>query len=227
MTTQRANNQTKTQPSRKTPTEVTFNIYMAKVLKDVHPSIGINGETQVQLDLIVKNIIRELTRRANGLLQQLSTKNTLTLREFQAATNFVFTPDIARHANEEGLRAETRYRNAERGKKGKPIQKSTQAGLSFSIPRVRTVISQYSDNKKIGDVATVYTTAVVEYLVAELLELSGNVAMRAKKQRITPYHLSHAIRDDREFSQLFRNYVFPIRDPRAFTYSDDVVETTT
>ncbi len=48
-----------------------------------------------------------------------------------------------------------------------------------------------------------YLAGVLEYLAAELVEISGNVARDDHKARITPRHIAIAVRDDEEVSQLF------------------------
>lgn len=58
----------------------------------------------------------------------------------------------------------------------------------------------YAD--RVGAGAPVYQAAVIEYLVAEILELSGNAAKDNKKQRIVPRHITLAIKNDDELSKL-------------------------
>lgn len=64
---------------------------------------------------------------------------------------------------------------------------------------------KYAD--RIGSGAPVYLMAVIEYLVAELLELAGNAAADNKKRRIVPRHLTLAIRQDDELNKLLEHVI--------------------
>merc|ERR1712226_429403 len=77
-------------------------------------------------------------------------------------------------------------------------------GLTLPVSKVLKALRKgnYAPHTQVG--ASIYMTAVLEYLVAEILELAGNAA-RDKKKRILPRHLQLGIRNDEELSTLFRD----------------------
>ena len=84
---------------------------------------------------------------------------------------------------------------------GKSTTKSVKAGLQFPVGRIGRFLKKGRYAKRVGAGAPVYMAAVLEYLCAELLELSGNAAKDNKKTRIIPRHIQLAVKNDEELNK--------------------------
>lgn len=93
-----------------------------------------------------------------------------------------------------------------RGKVGKAKIKSksrsSRAGLQFPVGRIHRLLRKGNYAERVGGGAPVYLAAVLEYLVAELLELAGNASRDNNRRTISPRHLQLAIRNDEELNKL-------------------------
>ena len=94
-----------------------------------------------------------------------------------------------------------------KGKGGKSVSRSSRAGLQFPVGRLARYLRLGGYSKRIGGAAPVYMAAVLEYIVAEVLELAGNAAKDNKKLRIVPRHIQLAVRNDEELNQFFGNAI--------------------
>jgi histone H2A len=79
------------------------------------------------------------------------------------------------------------------------IRKEVRAGLVFPISRIRRHLQRGQYAKKIGVGSAIYLAAVMEYLVAEVLELAGNLTSQIrfdgrKTKSIHPHHINLAIK---------------------------------
>lgn len=85
----------------------------------------------------------------------------------------------------------------------KKLSLTKRAGLIIPIKRIarRLKNSYHLDDLKLGVGAAIYFTAVLEYLVAELMHVAISTC-QAKKLR--PKHLIYAIKNDPEFREFFK-----------------------
>lgn len=93
-------------------------------------------------------------------------------------------------------------------------RKRIQGDLLFPVKTIKKNLRgffglkrKYKNNRddriKITLDSAIFTTAVIEYLTAEVLELSGECSKQMKKSRIVPRHIMSAVRMDDELNRLF------------------------
>ncbi|XP_075449175.1 histone H2A-IV-like [Ascaphus truei] len=81
--------------------------------------------------------------------------------------------------------------------------KSSKAGLAFPVGRIHRLLKKGNYAERIGSGSAIYLAAALEYMCAEVLELSGNAARDNKKARTLPRHIQLAVRNDEELNKLF------------------------
>ncbi len=96
-----------------------------------------------------------------------------------------------------------------KGKAHRPrqVSRSSRAGLSFPVGRIARMLKNGRYSQRVGVGAPVYLAAVLEYLVAEILEVSVMVVRQKKKARIVPRFIFLGLKEDEEFRRLFNNTI--------------------
>ena len=87
----------------------------------------------------------------------------------------------------------------------KPQTKSAKSGLIMPVHRMLKEIKKKCPHFRVQLKSAVLLAGVVEYLIAEVLDLSGSVATELKKKRITPRHVYLAVENDTELDQLLKD----------------------
>jgi len=152
---------------------------------------------------IIYDMMKRIAEEGKNILQNITKAATLSSREIQTAVRLVLKGELAKHAVSEGTKAVTKFCSSDSSRIGvKSVSHSARAGLQFPVGRVRSYLKNGMFAKRIGKGAPVYLAAVLEYIIAEILELGGNAARDNKKARITPRHLMLAIRNDEELNGL-------------------------
>ena len=86
----------------------TYNIYIYKVLKQVHPEMGVSKKAMSVLNSFVADLFDRICSEA-GKCAQYSGRSTLGAREVQAATALVLPGELAKHAQSEGNKSVNKY----------------------------------------------------------------------------------------------------------------------
>merc|ERR1711879_154684 len=112
-----------------------------------------------------------------------------------------------------GEKAVNKYNyNMEQSQSGSPkkVSQSERAGLLFPVGSIARVMKERATVNRVGGAAPIFMAAVLEYMLAELVELAVNCANDNKNQRVSPRHIALAVANDSELTMLlpcvtFRN----------------------
>ena len=85
-----------------------FKIYVYKVLKQVHPEIGISKKGMGVMESFINDVFDRVCTEA-GRLARYNKKATLSSREVQTAVRLVLPGELGKHAISEGTKAVTKF----------------------------------------------------------------------------------------------------------------------
>ena len=86
----------------------TFNIYIFRVLKQVHPEVGMSKKAMAIMNSFVKDTLDRIATEAGNLVQY-NKRSTLDARAIQAAVKLVLPGELAKHAESEAQKAVQKY----------------------------------------------------------------------------------------------------------------------
>ena len=86
-----------------------------------------------------------------------------------------------------------------------PRTTSSKANLIFPVARIMRYLREGRYVTKISLKSCVYLAAVLEYLTAEILDISSEEAAKDNRIRINPRHITLAVRKDQELDKLLSN----------------------
>lgn len=180
-----------------------FNSYIKKVLKRIHPTVSVDSHALNNFNLMLHHAAVKILDAANTVKNH----STMDSRTLQTGLRLALPAgDLQRNAIRDAAAATTRYVGAAPGSRGAPISRTTRAGLVFPPSLVDNIIRTRGCGRRVGDTASVYLAGALEYLAAELLELSGNSARdnsTTGKARINPRNVMLAVANDKDLSHVF------------------------
>ncbi|KAI3833314.1 hypothetical protein MKW98_006413 [Papaver atlanticum] len=86
----------------------TYKIYIFKVLKQVHPDIGISSKAMGIMNSFINDIFEKLANESSKIARY-NKKPTVTSREIQTSVRLVLPGELAKHAVSEGTKAVTKF----------------------------------------------------------------------------------------------------------------------
>ena len=93
---------------RKKKSVQSYNSYIYKVLKQVHPDTGISSKAMSIMNSFINDAFERIAVEA-GKLVRYNKKGTLSSREIQTAVRLILPGELAKHAVSEGTKAVTKY----------------------------------------------------------------------------------------------------------------------
>jgi len=199
----------------------TFNSYIVKVLKQIHPDASIGEKEGVPMVNAMLEIIVKKVAFIVSILLRRTGKTTVTSREIQTAVRLILPGEYMKNAVVEATRAVTKYNATQASirtpEKNKPRvvvdetkrSKSSRAGILFSVSRTSKIFYPYVQGSGIrkGAGAAIYLAAVLQYVAGQILELAGNEAREVGKKSIKPRYLVLAIGNSEELNYIFSRTV--------------------
>ena len=85
-----------------------FNLYIFKVLKQVHPQVGMSKKAMSVMNSFVMDTFEKVATEA-GRLVQYNKKKTMDARAVQAAVKLVLPGELAKHAEGEAQKAVAKF----------------------------------------------------------------------------------------------------------------------
>ena len=95
-------------PRRRRRKAETFNLYIYKVLKQVHPQMGMSKKAMAIMNSFVLDTFDKIANEA-GRLVQYNKKKTMDARAIQSAVKLVLPGELAKHAEGEAQKAVAKY----------------------------------------------------------------------------------------------------------------------
>ncbi|KAJ3304877.1 histone H2B [Kappamyces sp. JEL0829] len=89
----------------------TFNTYIYKVLKQVHPDTGVSNKAMSIMNSFVNDIFERVAEEASRLASY-NKRSTISSREIQTAVRLILPGELAKHAVSEGTKAVTKYQSS-------------------------------------------------------------------------------------------------------------------
>lgn len=172
-----------------------------KVYLQVRPDGRVSGHAVEYVWEIMTRLVLDLTEAS---VVSIKKEKTLLPSHMHTAVVEVLYGSLVKHANQESEKAILKHSSNKGGDRA-PVER--KAGLSIPVSRVRKIINLKKGDLKVKKDYEIAMTAVVEYILAEIVEVAGNNAEQAKRATVYDYDIQKAILNDTELSKCVGKYL--------------------
>lgn len=179
---------------------------LQKLLSTIHPHVGMTLAAARVLVSMVDDLLTRILDCASDRLLGVGA-HLVTARDIQSAVRVILSRDLARHAISGGTASVQLYSRADTTRDDRSTT-SSLSGVKWSVPDTARIAARICPGRAFSSHAIVFLAATLEYIAAELLELSGNASRVSRSARIGPRHVLLAVRNDPDLNTLFGNGLF-------------------
>ena len=183
-----------------------FQTYIHRLLKSIDPSAQIAVNARGQLDKVADIIARGLAEKARSLCIR-SKKKTISPAEIYLSMDLLFPALQAEKASSRAYQAIQEYQNADKGSHTHPVRRETLAGLVFSVALSEKYLREFGASElHVGKLAPIVLSAVLEFVIGEVLEFAINCARDLKRVIVKIRHIRLAVGNNLDIDELFQNF---------------------
>jgi histone H3/H4 len=176
-----------------------FETYISKVLKQVSSSNGITSNAKQQLNSVICMVAKEISKTVIHLTE-IAKKKTMSHKEVENSVKLLFSGELSSNSILEGIKSVDKFST----ENSKGSSRQGKAGIIFPPSVSEKFLRNFGYSKvMVTSSAPIFLAATLEYLTAEILELSAKYSNEHKRVRITIRDLQLSIGNDTELSNLF------------------------
>lgn len=198
-------------PMRKNKKCRFFEIYISKLLKTTYSDNSLNSNAKTQISNALTILTRIIAISSLKLLCY-NNKKVLSIKEVSLALKKQVDEKVFKMCKTVGTQAITNYNiYTEKKSVSRKPRKNKRAMLTIPPSIVEKIIRSVSPKYvMIGSQTPIFLTACIEYILGELLDVSVQITIQDKKQRITIDHLEKAIQMEPSLNYIFKkaNFIF-------------------
>jgi hypothetical protein len=181
----------------------TWKMFVRVVLNQIHPSAHITPRMlQVMNDYAIytcKLLVDHMKKNAS-----FDEGGMMTHHHVLEAINGIFVGELARHAQSEAIKAVHNFHDTPENSSHLPGKICFPSELISPLVR-----SLWPETPVIDADAAVSIAATLEYMCAEILELSGNCMTDLVHPSVNPYNMAIALGMDDELKKTYPNVLIP------------------